>query len=704
MSRLNFRGHVARRDYAANIVAPAVLGSVINGQTLNGTTGTWTSGESLITSYAYQWQTASAPDFADWVDLSSATAINLMLTSGKIGQKLRFGVAAINGDGQAPFVYSAPTAIVQDAPAIPLAITGSPLVAANQGDPASFIVSFDGGLGTYSATLLNVPAGSSVTILSSGDQAIVTLSTSSPGSYGGIIVRVSDSATTADLVSFTFTVNSVGSIQTVIPGTGWTGLTTTVNGIDVTARCGSSLNVGYNFTATCFYEEPPFFDLDSPYILWIHAYHTGPSGDFDTNHPAFGIDHVTVAADGGSWLTITAQYNSADNFWGFPVRIDPSKWADGYPTLGTSSVRTLRIVAWPKNGKPRVIQAEPPDFWQAFRFTTNANGTFTRTKRYFGSNGSAANDGLSAATPKSTMEQAAATFTPAALRDYGDLELVCTGGTALSLSLNARPTTVRPLKVSALPGLTSSDCIFTAQGVGGLNTKLSQYKDVGLNLIVNAPSGSSLYFENAALDGGSSNLSQDVTYHSAAATGGVWIRGGSVTNFGNAFRGTRSAANVTVGLISRNFIQNALIVRGVALASIPASSGVHPDTFQYYRTPTGVAGTGWTYGAIAINVTVASADAQGPFFKDNNFISGIFMVNCNFTLTNANRNTWVIGVNTFTNPTYPYTILQNSMFWNCSFLGGLSGRGSGTCEDVIWKNVNVPGVAPTGAIVFEASH
>jgi len=708
MSRINYRGHVGRRDYPINTVAPTLSGSAISAQTLTGTNGTWTSSESTITGYAYQWQTADAPDFSTWTDLSGATSSTILLAAGQISKKLRLGVAAINGDGGGTrFVYTAPTAIVQDAPAIPLAIHGTPVTAANQGDAATFTVSFDGGTGAYTPSLINPPSGSSVTLLSSGNQATVTLGTAASGSFGGVSVRVSDGSSIVDLTPFTFTVNSISGIQTVIPGTGWTGLTTTVNGVDITAARGSPSAVGYNFKPTCYFEEPAFFDIDSPYILWIHARHTGTLADYNTyGNPTFGIEKLTVAADGGSWLTITAQYNAAENFWGFPVRIDPAKWADGYPTKGTSSVRTLRIVAWPRNGTPRILQTEAPDYYKSFRFTTNANGTFTRSKRYFGANGNSANSGLDKDHPKPTMEEAAATFSPdtANHRDWGDLELVCTGGTSLNFNLStARTTTVRSMKLSALPGLTSSDCIFTSQGTSGMNTALQHISGVGLNFVVNCPTGAYLYFENPALDGGSANLSADVTFHSTKATL-IYVKGGSITNYGNAFRGTTTAVDVAVGKITKNWIQNVLVSRNVTLSVLPPVGGVHPDTFQYYRSDKiNVAGGGWFAGGIAINCTVASADAQGPFFKDNNYVSGIFMEGCNFAISaGASRNTFYIGGNT--TPNYPYTILQNSMFWDCTFSPGTVDRGGGRCDNVIWKNVHVPGSAPTNCLVYEAAH
>ena len=710
MSRLNFRGHIGKRDYAVNTVQPTLSGSAISGQTLTGANGTWTSAESLIAGYAYQWQTADAPDFAIWSDLTGANAVTLVLAAGQISKKLRLGVAAVNGDGQSSFVYTAPTDIIQDAPAIPLAIHGTPVTTANQGDAISFIVSFDGGTGTYTPSLINAPSGSSVALLSSGNQATVALNTSISGSFSGVTIRVSDGTTTADLAAFTFTVNSISGIQTVIPGTGWTGTTTTVNGVSVTAQRGTSSNVGYNFSPTCYVEEPPFFELDNPYILWVHAYHTGPVGDFDTSHPLFGMEKVTVACDEGPWITITAQYNSAENFWGFPVRIDPSKWADGY---SSETVRCMRIVAWPKNGKPRVLQNAYNDYRQAFKFTTNANGTLTRTKRFFGSNGASSNSGLDKDHPKATMEQAIASFSPSGSgHNYGDLELVCTGGTNLAFSTSStRATTFRAMKLSALPGLQPSDCVFTSSNSSGMGTRLFHVKGVSLSGIqATGISGSSGYFEDCSFDGGATWLAQDYPFNHGNVT--AWVRGGVYNNYGSTFRGTRATVNVSVPLCGRNFIQNVLYSRNVTLQTIPPTSQLHPDTFQYYNSNNiNVLGGAWSYGGIAENITVLSANAQGPFFKDNNYIIGMFMYNCNFTLNNTGRNTFVIGSNTAgpngdgSQATYPYTILQNSMFWESSFLGGNTNRGTGVCDNVIFKNTHLQGgTYPNSALVYETAH
>jgi hypothetical protein len=704
MARLHFRGHIGKRDYAVNTSPPTISGSAISGQTLTRGAGTWTTVESTNVGFAYVWQSADAPLFENWTDIVGATNTTLLLSGTHIGKKLRVGEARINGDGQPPFVYSQPTLVVQDAPAIPLSVTGTPVTTANQGDPASFIVSFDGGSGTYTPSLLNAPAGSSVTMLSNGDQATVTLGTANVGSFGNIIVRVSDGIVTADLAAFTFTVNAIGSIQTVIPGGGWPGLTTAVNGVSLSTRRGSA-GVGYNGAPTIRIEEPPFMDIDTPYIQWVHAYHVGPMGVFDTNHPTFGIEKMSIAADGGAWLTVFAQYNAAEDFWGFPVRIDPAQWSDGYPTLGTSSVRTMRYVAWPINGLPTILQTEPPDYAMAFRFTTNANGTFTRAKRYFGSNGSSGNTGLAANSPKPNPEEAAATFTPSGGRNYGDLELVYTGGTSMPINLAARTTTVRPMKISALPGLTASQCVFTSQGSQGFATKMVHLAGVSyVGFSLNGPtSGAALYTEDVVRDGGAANSQLDNQWYNGFS-GGVWTKGGTITNYGNAHKGERSVVKTYTLTCSRNWIQNVLFARAARLGTLPDSGGYHPDLFQYLKSATNILGDGWQYGCIAINLQVDSAAAQGPFFKDNNYIGNIYMIKCNFNLSNSGRNTLGVFLNNSSNPQYPYTILRNSMFWDCNFLGGNSSRGTGHCEDVIWKNIHLNGGPPLDALVYEAPH
>jgi hypothetical protein len=45
------------------------------------------------------------------------------------------------------------------------------------------------------------------------------------------------------------------------------------------------------------------------------------------------------------------------------------------------------------------------------------------------------------------------------------------------------------------------------------------------------------------------------------------------------------------------------------------------------------------------------------------------------------------------------------MFWESSFLGGNTNRGTGVCDNVIFKNTHLQGgTYPNSALVYEAAH
>ncbi len=72
-------------------VVPAITGTMTVGQTLNGSTGTWT-GVGIV--YEYQW-------FADGVAIPGAVAATFLLTSAQLGKRVQLRVAASNASGSA---------------------------------------------------------------------------------------------------------------------------------------------------------------------------------------------------------------------------------------------------------------------------------------------------------------------------------------------------------------------------------------------------------------------------------------------------------------------------------------------------------------------------------------------------------------------------------------------------------------------------
>jgi hypothetical protein len=84
-----------------NTREPSVSGSLVEGQTLSGTTGSW-AGTTPIT-YAYQWvrcgTDGGAPDGSNCVLLSGATGSTYRLQGEDAGRRMRLRVTATNGAG-----------------------------------------------------------------------------------------------------------------------------------------------------------------------------------------------------------------------------------------------------------------------------------------------------------------------------------------------------------------------------------------------------------------------------------------------------------------------------------------------------------------------------------------------------------------------------------------------------------------------------
>jgi hypothetical protein len=85
-----------------NTKEPTISGTLVQGQTLTGTTGSW-SGTAPI-SYAYQWvrcgSDGGAADGSNCAFISGATGATYVLTSGDVGSRMRLRVRAANSAGQ----------------------------------------------------------------------------------------------------------------------------------------------------------------------------------------------------------------------------------------------------------------------------------------------------------------------------------------------------------------------------------------------------------------------------------------------------------------------------------------------------------------------------------------------------------------------------------------------------------------------------
>lgn len=122
-----------------NTVVPAIGGDPTEGQTLTGTSGTWTSGP--MTSYTYQWRRCDA-DGTNCADVAGAADAQYTLTAADVGSTMRLRVTA---DGTVS-ADSAPTAVVTapDNVAPETVIDGGPSGSVTQ-DSATFQFSSEAG-------------------------------------------------------------------------------------------------------------------------------------------------------------------------------------------------------------------------------------------------------------------------------------------------------------------------------------------------------------------------------------------------------------------------------------------------------------------------------------------------------------------------------------------------------------------------------
>ena len=94
----------------SNSSPPTISGTAATGQTLSASTGSWTESP---TRYEYQWQRCSSGCAA----VAGATASTYTVAGGDVGSTLRVAVTASNSAGASTPASSAPTAVVQRAPA-----------------------------------------------------------------------------------------------------------------------------------------------------------------------------------------------------------------------------------------------------------------------------------------------------------------------------------------------------------------------------------------------------------------------------------------------------------------------------------------------------------------------------------------------------------------------------------------------------------
>jgi len=95
---------------ALNTVLPTLTGSLINGQTITGSDGTW---DRAYVDIQYRWLSADAP-YASYSAIGGATSASFTLTGTEIGKRIIRSARVRNRDGWSAWADSSVSAIVQD--------------------------------------------------------------------------------------------------------------------------------------------------------------------------------------------------------------------------------------------------------------------------------------------------------------------------------------------------------------------------------------------------------------------------------------------------------------------------------------------------------------------------------------------------------------------------------------------------------------
>lgn len=99
----------------SNTSPPSISGTARDGQTLTGSTGTWSGSTPM--SFARQWLRCADTGLESCVPVSGATASQYKLTVADIGSRMRIRVTVTNSEGSA-VATSAATAVVEPAPPV----------------------------------------------------------------------------------------------------------------------------------------------------------------------------------------------------------------------------------------------------------------------------------------------------------------------------------------------------------------------------------------------------------------------------------------------------------------------------------------------------------------------------------------------------------------------------------------------------------
>jgi len=683
---------------ALNTVLPTLTGSLINGQTITGSDGTW---DRAYVDIQYRWLSADAP-YASYSAIGGATSASFTLTGTEIGKRIIRSARVRNRDGWSAWADSSVSAIVQDSPALPLDLTGTPITTALQGSPYSFVVTALNGEPAVSPPKYTFslggswPPGLTMSVDTDGNQATISGTPALAGNYGGLTVNVLDSAANADSIGpFTITVAAAGIYQKLVPGTGWTAAT------DAPAARGSAANVGYGFECFLGWAVEQFPTITGQHLLEIVAGHTGPKTDWEADGThLYGMYSVEASVDNGPWVLLAPSYDASVNRWSYRCVIDAADFADG--TWKTNGKREVRVRAVGKNGLGMTLQGST-DVWPyafpGFFFSTNAGGTLTTTTKYCDSaatDGDTTGDG-SSGNPYRTIGKAATVVGQGGIIKLkaGSYTL---NGVSSQLTDNGRWLTIRAndgvaasaVRVSG--GGASTWRVFRTQLIGVTTTN-------PLPLNVNY----ALHIDGSICDQGAANVRvlDNSPWNHGIGSALTYITNSSVTNFSFGPTSARLVKGCTIGTIASDVFTNCLVVLNCTVDALLAgqresSAGVwdgggnfHPDTHQLNRGAVTASEFWWGVYHCNVTMTTGNANAQGLFYKDCGAIRRVFVINWRLVIK-INPSAGYTPPNNARNAIYlhPTETMRNSMFYDVHITNGIKDWG-GPCEDVVAINMTL---------------
>lgn len=132
-SALSAASAVVVGDVPVNTVEPVISGSAVEGQTLSGTSGSWTGAQPIT--FAFQWVRCGTDggnsDGSNCPFISGATKSTYLLVAGDVGKRMRVRVTATNSAGSKTVASNPTSTVLPTSQGGPPVNTGEPRISGN---------------------------------------------------------------------------------------------------------------------------------------------------------------------------------------------------------------------------------------------------------------------------------------------------------------------------------------------------------------------------------------------------------------------------------------------------------------------------------------------------------------------------------------------------------------------------------------------